>query len=299
METTKYIWKNWEFLKWEDAQTHVLSHVMHYWSWVFEWIRFYETPKWPAIFKLEEHTKRLFYSANAIKMKIPFTEDEINKATIELVKKNGIKKWYIRPLAYYGYGKMWLNPEWAPTDVIIAVLPWWAYLPHESIDVKISSFIRIHPKSTVCDAKISWHYINSIMAVQELKWTKYHEALLLDFEWKVAEWPWENLFMIKDWKVYTPKAWRTLDWLTAKVAIEIMEKMWLEVIKKDIMPEELFEADECFYTGTAAEITPINSIDDNIIWKWWAWKISLKVKKAYFDIIEWRDLSFEDYLSYC
>lgn len=278
---------------------HVLSHVAHYGSWVFEWTRVYDTPKWPAIFKLEEHTSRLFYSAWTIKMDIPFTEDEINKATIELIQKNWLKQWYIRPLAYYGYGKMWLNPKWAPTDVIIACWPWWAYLPYDAIDVKISSFIRIHPDSTVCDAKISGHYVNSIMAVQELEWTKYHEALLLDFEWKVAEWPWENLFMVKDWKVYTPNPWRTLDWITAKTATEIMESMWLEVIKKDIMPDELFEADECFYTWTAAEITPINSIDDRVIWKWWVWELTAKIRDTYLDGVGGKLPKFEKYLSYC
>ena len=175
---------------------------------------------------------------------------------------------------------MWLNPKWAPSEVSIACWPWWDYLP-EKIDVKITKYIRIHPKSSITDAKITWHYVNSILSVQQIEWSKYQEALLLDYEWNIAEWPWENFFIVNDWKITTPPTWAILKWITRRTVFEICDYLWIKIEEKNIKPEEAFAADESFFSWTAAKITPICSIDDNIIWNWNPGVVSKKIRYCY------------------
>lgn len=298
MKPTEYIWHNGEFVKWEDAKVHVLTHALHYGSGAFEGIRAYETDKGPAVFKLKEHMERLIYSGKALAMKIPYTVDELCENTLELIRKNKLKAAYIRPLLYYGYGIMGLNPKAAPVEAMLACWEWGAYLGHEMVDIKTSSFVRIHPKSTIADAKISGHYVNSIMAAIELFGTKYHEALLLDFEGNVAEGPGENLFLIKDNKVYTPKLGKILAGITRATVIQYLKDENIELIEKTLTVDDILTSDEAFYTGTAAEIQPIRSLDDKLIGNGEIGLISAKVKEAYNLIVRGKISKYNSYLSY-
>lgn len=298
MEPTKFIWKDGELVNWEDANVHVLTHTLHYGAGAFEGIRCYKTAKGTAIFRLEEHTDRLFYSAKAIGMEIPFTRDQINEATVKTVKENGLEQGYIRPLVYYGYGVMGLNPRNAPVELIIACWPWGAYLPHDMVDLKTSSYIRIHPQSTIADAKIVGHYVNSILSVLELKDTNYHESLLLDYEGNVAEGPGENLFLVKDGTLTTPKLGTILAGITRNTVLELCESFGLSVEETTITPADIHTADEAFYTGTAAEVTPIKSLDDTVIGNGEIGPITAKLREAYLGIVQGENDAFEKYLTY-
>lgn len=298
MEPTEYIWHNGKFVKWDDAKVHMLTHTLHYGAGAFEGIRFYKTDRGPAVFRLEEHMDRLEYSSKAIAIEPQYSVEELSKATVELISKNKIDQGYIRPLVFYGYGIMGLNPTAAPIETSIAVWPWGSYLPHEAIDVKISNYIRIHPKSTVSDAKICGHYVNSILAVVELRGTHYHEAMLLDSEGKIAEGPGENFFMIKDGKLLTPPLGSILVGVTRKTIMELAEAHGIEVLQQPITPQDAFAADEAFYTGTAAEVTPIRSIDDKVIGNGGVGPLTQKLKDAYLDVVYGRNAEYQHYLTY-
>jgi branched-chain amino acid aminotransferase len=285
MKKTKYIWMDDEFISWDEAKIHVLSHSLHYGAAAFEGIRFYETKNGPAIFRLDDHIKRLYYSADSIKMKIPFWKSEIKKAIIELVNKNEVKSGYIRPIAYYGYGKMGLNPASCPVNVAIAIWPWDSYLGEEPVNCKISSFIRIHPDSTITDAKICGHYVNSILASQEIHKKGYDEAILLDFKGNIAEGPGENIFMVKDKILLTPKKGNILKGITRESIIKIAKDKGIKVKERKISKRKLFQADEAFFTGTAAEITPIASIDKNKINNGKAGLITMLLKEEFDHIV--------------
>ncbi len=298
-QTTKKIWMDGELIDWDKAFVHVMVHGLHYGSSVFEGVRFYDTAKGPAIFRLEDHTKRLFYSASVIDISIPYSENEINKAQLNLLKQIKVKSGYIRPLAFYGYGKMGLNPVGANVNVIVAAWPWGSYLGGEPIRVKVSKYIRIHPQSLIADAKVSGHYVNSILASLEMQKEGYDEALLLDFEGNVAEGPGENLFIVKDNKVYTPKLGTILPGITRNSIIEILDQEFdTKVIEKKITLEEVMDADEAFYTGTAAEIQPIGSIDEKNIGNGKAGILTTKVRNMFMDIVEGKNAKYEHWLSY-
>lgn len=287
-----------EFIPWDDAKVHVLTHTLHYGAGAFEGERAYETDRGPAIFRLREHTERLFYSTKCIGMELPFTQEQINEATVELVRKNGVKHCYIRPLAFYGYGKMGLNPTGAPSRLIIACWPWGAYLPHEMVDLKVSSYIRIHPKSTISDAKICGHYVNSILAVRELIGTHYHEALFLDEHGNIAEGPGENFFMIKNGEVFTPPLGTILAGITRNTIMELITDQGLKVSEKSISLKEALSADEAFFTGTAAEVTPIKSIDDNILGKGEIGEITRTLRTLYLDVVSGKNEKYSKFLTY-
>lgn len=298
MDTVEFIWKNGEFIKWEDCTTHVISHTLHYGGGAFEGIRCYQTERGTAVFRLKEHMERLHYSSKAIGMTLNYSVDDLCEATLSLLKKTRLAQGYIRPLAFYGTGQMGLRPGKASKELIIAAWPWGAYLPHETVDVKISSYIRIHPKSTIADAKICGHYVNSILSVLELNGTNYHEALLLDSEGYIAEGPGENFFIVKDETVYTPARGTILPGITRDTIFKLSEKYNYPVVEKKITPEEAFNADEAFFTGTAAEITPIQSIDDKQIGKGGVGPITAKFRDGYLDVVYGRDESFDRFLSY-
>lgn len=287
-----------EFVPWEQAQVHVLTHTLHYGAGCFEGERAYKTDRGPAIFRLQEHTERLFYSMGVIGMELPFSREAINEATVELVRRNELEHCYIRPLAFYGYGKMGLNPTGAPARLMIACWPWGAYLPHEMVDLKVSSYIRIHPRSTVADAKICGHYVNSILAVRELIGTHYHEALFLDEQQQIAEGPGENFFIIKGTELITPPAGTILEGITRATIMEIAQAEGLSVSQRVIPLQEALGADEAFYTGTAAEVTPIRSIDDNTIGHGEVGEITRMLKTKYLDIVAGKDDAYEHYLTY-
>lgn len=298
METTKYIWMNGDFVPWEEAKIHILTHTLHYGAGAFEGVRAYQADKGTAIFRLKEHTDRLFYSAQALGIKVPYSKDQLNEAQLELLRKNELKQGYLRPIIYLGYGKMGLNPAGVPVDAAIAAWPWGAYLPHDMVDLKISSFIRIHPRSTVADAKICGHYVNSIFAVRELQGTKYHEALLLDFEGNIAEGPGENLFILKNGTLLTPKLGTILKGITRHSVMEIANHLGIEAVEKTLKPEDAYGADEAFFTGTAAEITPIRSIDDHVLGGGKLGPVTTKIKETFLAAVHGKVPEFERWLSY-
>jgi len=297
MQTTEMIWKNGKLIPWADATVHVLTHSLHYGGGAFEGIRFYSTAKGPAIFRLSDHIDRLFYSAKVLKMPLSYSREELITAIKKVVSVNKLKSGYIRPIAFYGYGKMGVNPIGNPVDLVIACWPWGAYLPHESVDVKVSSYIRIHPDSTVVDAKLCGHYVNSILASLELQGTHYHEALLLDSDGNITEGVGENFFMVKDNIIYTPKLGRILSGITRDTVIKLANHLGFEVIETDISVSDACEAQEAFFTGTAAEVTEIRSINDKILCKKENIKVTATIKKAYMDLVHGNFEYFENYLT--
>ncbi|CEG56979.1 branched-chain amino acid transaminase [Legionella fallonii] len=298
MQTTEVIWHNGEFIPWADAKIHVLSHTLHYGGGAFEGIRFYKAPKGPAIFRLNDHVERFFYSMAVLKMNLPYSKEEVTTAITAVVSKNKLDSGYIRPLAFYGYGKMGVNPVGNPVDLIIACWPWGAYHPHESIDVKTSSYIRIHPESTVVDAKICGHYVNSILASLELQGTHYHEALLLDSSGYIAEGVGENFFMVKDGVIYTPTLGKILSGITRDTVIKLARTLSFSVIETDISLYDAYQADEAFFTGTAAEITPIRSINDKRLGKNDVGTVTAVIKKGYMDLVQGLSDDVMHYLTY-
>jgi branched-chain amino acid aminotransferase len=266
MTDERFIWKNGIIMPWEQVTTHVLTHGLHYGSAVFEGIRCYKTQAGLAIFKLKEHIDRFFYSAKQLGMKLNFTQLEICQAVIETVRKHRNEECYIRPLAYYGYGSMKVVPALdLPVDIVIACWPWGEYLPVAAVDVAISPFIRIHPKSTVADAKISGHYVNSILAGLAIRNTHYHEALLLDAEGFVAEGSAENIFIVKNGKLITTPRGTILVGITRDTVIDIAKQMGFEVEERPFNVDEIYTAEEAFFTGTAVEVTAIRSLADQLI----------------------------------
>ena len=294
MQETEFIWMNGKFVKWEDAKIHVLTHALHYGSGVFEGIRVYKTNKGAAIFRLKEHVKRLFDSAESLFMKIPYSQEDIEEAIKETVKINKLEEGYIRPIVFYGYGKMGLDPKGAKIEVAIAVWPWPSYIG-DSAKVAVSSFVRISPKSLKADKKVCGHYINSILASLEAKEKGYDEALLLDSEGKVAEGPGENIFLVKEGKIKTvPLRGQILPGITRDSVIKIAKDLGYEVLEEDISLEELKQADELFFTGTAAEVTPITQLDDK---EFKIGEITKNLKKNYLDIVRGKE-GYEGWLEY-
>lgn len=298
MEETKFIWMDGKLVPWKDAKVHVLTHTLHYGLGVFEGIRFYETPKGPAVFRLKDHIKRLFDGAGKAFMKIPYTEEQINEAILKTVKENVVKTGYIRPIFFYGYGKMGLDPHGAPVNCSIAVWPWDPYLGEDAVKVKISTFMRLHPKTTKAECKICGHYVNSIFASCEAKAEGYEEALLLDYQGNIAEGPGENLFIVKDGKLLTPKLGNILHGITRKSIIQIAKDEGIEVEETTLTPEDMKNADEAFFTGTAAEVSPIKSLDGQKIGDSAPGPITAKIKEKFLDIVHGKEPKYDDWLTY-
>lgn len=299
MEFTKYIWLNGKLVNWEDAKINVITHGLHYGSGVFEGIRAYKTDKGPGIFRLEEHIDRLFYSAKALAMQLPYTKQELMDATCEVVSKNQVESCYIRPIAYYGYGVMGVSPKDAPVDVSIACWPWGAYIQHEMVDVKIVEHRRLSPRAFTADAKIAGHYINSLMASLELRGTHYHEGILLDEQGYIAEGPGENVFFVKNGKLITPKLGNILAGITRNSVITLAKEMGIEVEEKALLPQDAYSADEAFYSGTAVEIAPIHSIDDHVIGNGKFDGITKIIKEAYNEAITMKNQKHQDWVTLC
>lgn len=299
MDSTKLIWMNGSLVPWDDAKVHVLVHGLHYGSAVFEGVRCYEQPDGKVgIFRLDEHTDRLLYSANALGMEVPFSKEELNQAQIETVRENQLNGGYVRPLIYYGYGKMGLNPVGAPVDVSIACWPWGAYLGGDTVDIKISDYIRIHPKTSVTDAKISGHYVNSIMASLEVhEDDRYHEALFLDYEGNVAEGPGENLFLVKDGKLHTPQLGTILGGITRASLIQIAADEGYETVERVIAPDELWDSEEAFFTGTAAEVCGITSVDQKPIGSGEMGPVTAKLREIYANAVRGGDERYKKWVT--
>lgn len=299
MDTVDYIWMNGKQIPWDEAKIHVLSHTLHYGGGAFEGIRFYETEDGKtAIFRLEEHIDRLLFSAKIIKMEIPYSKEELVQACLETIRKNNIKSGYIRPIIYYGYGKMGLDPRGAEVDTCIAVWGWGSYLGEEMIKVKTSSFVRIHPESTETQAKLCGHYVNSILASLEAHDAGYHEALLLDHKGFVAEGPGENIFGVKDGKLMTPESGNILIGITRDSIFKIAKDNNIEIVETKMKPEDLKNADEVFFTGTAAEVTPIHQIDDSVIGNGEIGPVTEKLKDIYTKAIHGALNQYTNWLTY-
>ncbi len=280
-QTTEKIWMNGRMIDWQNANVHVLSHALHYGSGVFEGVRFYETSKGSAIFRLKEHTARLFYSAKSLAMKVPFSQKEISAAICKTVRVNKISSGYIRPLAFFDYGKMGLNPIGAPVSVAIACWPWGSYLGGKPIRVKTSKLIRLHPDSVVADAKVCGHYINSILASLEIKKAKFDEALFLDHRGFVAEGPGENIFFLKKGVLHTPKLGSILAGITRDSIVEIAKDFGIPTKEGNYRLKDLYSAEELFFTGTAAEVQPIGSLDSKKIGDGRVGLITAKLRETY------------------
>jgi branched-chain amino acid aminotransferase len=269
MEQADLIWHNGEFVPWEEAKVHVLSHGLHYGTGVFEGIRCYETERGPAIFRHMDHLDRLSKSAELFYLQLPFSIDEIAEATRELIRRNGLRSCYIRPLAFRGYGEMGLYAD-SPMEVTIAVWPWGAYLGDEGkrngIRAKVSSWRRISPAGLIPHAKASGQYLNSILAKTESKKAGYEEAILLDERGFVCEGSGENIFVVRDGEIVTPgHVAAILDGINRKSVIQIARDLGYTVVERDIARAELYLAEEIFFTGTAAELVPVREVDDHPI----------------------------------
>jgi branched-chain amino acid aminotransferase len=267
VEKTDWIWVNGDFVAWDDAKVHVLSHGLHYGTGVFEGIRAYETERGPAVFRFPEHLDRLQSSARLYHMDLPFSNAELRGATHELIRRNGMRSCYIRPLAFRGYGEMGLYAPSAPIDVIIAVWPWGAYLGEEGkrngVRAKVSSWRRISPAGLIPAAKASGQYLNSILAKTEAAKAGYDEAILLDERGHVCEGSGENIFLIREGQLVTPPHVASiLDGISRRSVVQIARDFGYPVVERDIARTELYLADEAFLVGTAAELVPIREIDD-------------------------------------
>jgi branched-chain amino acid aminotransferase len=268
VEKSEWIWMNGEFVAWDDANVHVLSHGLHYGSGVFEGIRCYETDSGPAVFRHREHLERLANSAELVYMQLPYETEEIRAATHELIRRNGLNSCYIRPIAFRGYGEMGLYAQTAPVDVAVAVWPWGSYLGEEGkrhgVRAKVSSWRRISPAGLIPHAKATGQYLNSILAKTETARAGYEEAILLDERGFVCEGSGENLFLVRDGAIVTPPhAASILDGVSRRSVIQIARDLGYKVTERDVARAELYLAEEAFLCGTAAELVPVREIDDH------------------------------------
>lgn len=296
------IWYDGKMVPWRDANTHVLTHTLHYGMGVFEGVRAYETAQGPAIFRLQEHTDRLFNSAHIFMMKMPYDKATLLQAQLDVVKQNNLASCYIRPIAFYGSEAMGLSATTLSVHLAIAAWPWGTYLGPESLEhgirVKTSSFTRHHVNINMCRAKSVTTYANSILAHQEVAQDGYQEALLLDVDGYVAEGSGENLFMIKQGKIYTPDLTSCLEGITRASVITLAEEIGIPVIEKRITRDEIYCADEAFFTGTAAEVTPIRELDNRTIGEGKRGPITTKLQAMYFDCVAGKAPKHMDWLSF-
>jgi len=302
IQKTEKIWMDGRFVDWDDANVHILTHTLHYGLGVFEGIRCYDTKKGPAIFRLDEHIERLFSSAHIFLMEIPFSEKEIKDAIIRTVKVNKIRECYIRPLAYIGYGAMGLYPKENPVNVSIAVWPWGAYLGdeglNEGIRVKTSSFIRNHVNANMTRGKVCGYYVNSQLAKKEAIAGGYDEAVLLDTEGYVSEGSGENIFIVRKGKMKTTPLTSILEGITRNSIMQIAHDNKIKVTEERFTRDELYISDEAFFTGTAAEVTPIREVDGRVIGAGKPGVITKKLQSVFFDVVKGRNKKYESWLTY-
>jgi branched-chain amino acid aminotransferase len=303
-EGVEQVWMDGEYVDFEDAQTHVLSHALHYGTGIFEGVRCYDTANGPAIFRWEEHLQRFFDSAKPYDMDIPFDPAEVTDATVELLRREGLDSSYIRPIAFYGHGPLGLSPAEAPLRVAIAVWPWGTYLGEEAleegVDVAVSSWRKYNSSQIPTNAKTTGAYINSVMASQEAKLHGYEEALILNNEGNVAEGPGENLFLVRDGDLYTPGlAESILDGITRKSVVRLARDRGFTVHDDaTISRGELYTADELFFTGTAAEVTPIRSVDDTTIGEGTKGPVTDEIQTAFFALLDDPPEAYDDWFHY-
>ncbi len=296
------IWLDGHLVDWRSANTHLLTHSLHYGLAVFEGVRAYETPTGTAIFRLKEHTERLLRSAHILQIPVPFSLDVLMRAQQEAVAGNALKSCYIRPIIYLGSEKMGVSPKGAKTHVGIAAWPWGAYLGEAALEqgirVKTSSYTRHHPNITLCKAKASGNYMNSILANNEATADGYDEALLLDPDGFVAEGSGENIFIVKRGVLHTPDLSSALEGITRDSIMQLAQEQGLAIHERRISRDELYSADEAFFTGTAAEVTPIREVDRRIIGTGQRGPITARLQSAYFDCVLGKSATHRDWLTF-
>ncbi len=297
-----FIWYNGEFVPWQEANTHVLTHTLHYGGGVFEGVRAYQTDQGTAIFRLHEHTSRLFNSAKIISMTLPYSPQEISQAQLDTVRKNNLRYGYIRPMCFYGPEDMGLRAENLKVHCIVAAWEWDAYFGQEKmkngIRVKTSSYTRHHVNVAMCRAKVNGYYINSMMALNEALQDGYDEALLLDVDGFVAEGSGENLFIVKAGTLFTPELTSVLDGITRNTVIALARSIDIPLVEKRITRDEVYIADEAFFTGSAAEVTPIRELDNRTIGEGKPGPMTKKLQAMFFDLVHGKSEFSSDWLAY-
>ncbi len=295
------IWLDGEMVPWREARTHVLTHTLHYGMGVFEGVRAYQTDQGAAIFRLEEHTDRLFNSAHILGMPMPFDRATLNEAQKAAVRENKLDSAYIRPMCFYGSEGMGLRADNLQVHCMVAAWSWGAYLGEDNmrngIRIKVSSFTRHHVNITMCRAKANGNYMNSMMALQEAMRDGYDEALLLDAQGYVMEGSGENIFLVKDGRLYTPDLTSALDGITRKTVITLAGELGIPVEEKRITRDEVYIADEAFFTGTAAEVTPIREVDGRSIGAGTRGPITERLQGLYFDLVHGRGDEHPEWLT--
>jgi len=295
------IWMDGEMVDWRDARVHVLTHTLHYGMGVFEGVRAYKAEQGTAIFRLQDHTNRLFDSAHILGMNIPFDKETINQAQLAAVRENNLESAYLRPMCFYGSEGMGLRADNLKVHVIVAAWNWGAYLGEEQLQkgirIHVSSFTRHHVNITMCRAKANGNYMNSMLALQEAMANGYDEALLLDTNGFVMEGSGENIFIVKDGKLHTPDLTSALDGITRKTIMTLANELDIPVVERRITRDEVYIADEAFFTGTAAEVTPIREVDGRQIGNGGRGPVTEKLQKMYFDVVHGRTRIHEDWLS--
>ena len=302
-DQSKYIWFNGKIIPWDDAKIHVMSHVLHYGSGVFEGIKCYATEDGPAIFRLDDHIHRLFESGNKYQIKIPFSEDDIINASIETVRINGFESCYIRPIAFYGYDTLGVHPKDCPVEVAVASFFWGAYLGAEGllngVNIVISPWKRLSLDAFPPSAKASGQYMNSMLAVQDARNRGYDEALLLNQQGYIAEGSGQNIFIVKDEIIYTNGLNASiLMGITRSSIIQICKNLGYSVEITDLTEEMLLSADEAFFTGSATEVTPIASVNDKPVGSGKPGRITLTLKNLYSRIVQGKETRYNDWLTF-
>jgi branched-chain amino acid aminotransferase len=296
------IWLDGEMVPWREAKTHVLTHTLHYGMGVFEGVRAYHAEQGTAIFRLEEHTERLFNSAHILGMRMPFDRDTLNAAQRAAVRENNLDSAYVRPMCFYGSEGMGLRADNLKVHVMVAAWEWGAYLGDDGINkgirIRVSSFTRHHVNATMCRAKANGNYMNSMMALQEALHDGYDEALLLDANGFVMEGSGENIFIVRDGVLHTPDLTSALDGITRKTVIELAGEIGVPVVERRITRDEIYIADEAFFTGTAAEVTPIREVDNRQIGSGSRGPITERLQKMYFDQVHGRRETRPEWLAY-
>ena len=297
-----FIWSDGKLIPWREANIHVLTHSLHYGMGVFEGIRAYKTPQGTAIFRLSDHVKRLINGTKIFQMKLPFSAEQIGQGIQEVVSSNKLESCYIRPIVFIGSEKLGISPKGNTIHTSIAAWEWGAYLGEDGLNkgirVKTSSFTRHHVNSSLVRAKASGYYINSILANQEVTANGYDEALLLDIEGYVSEGSGENLFMVRNGVIYTPDLASCLEGITRESVMQIAKDLGYEVKEKRITRDEIYSADEAFFTGTAAEVTPIRELDDRTIGDGKKGPITAKIQDTYFSAVYGKNDRYQSWLTY-
>ncbi|HEY5647403.1 MAG TPA: branched-chain amino acid transaminase [Pseudomonadales bacterium] len=296
-----WIWQNGQLVPWRDAKVHVLTHTLHYGVGVFEGVRAYETPEGPCIFRLDEHTRRLFDSAHILDLEIPFSREEVSAAQREVFAANGLREGYLRPMVYLGAEAMGLRAKGLSVNLVVAAWPWPNYMDPESreagIRVRTSSYTRHHVNITMCKAKSNGNYINSILALHEALDCGCDEALMLDNEGYVSEGTGENIFVVRDGVLHTPELTSCLAGITRDTVLTLARDEGLSVVERRITRDEVYIADEAFFTGTAAEVLPIRELDGRRIGSGGRGPITERLQSVYFDQVRGKRSTYPEWLT--